>query len=228
MSVFKDIVKLWSSDDLLSQAWDDSYKMMVLSNEIFTQAIKYLREGENKDTILALKKRDTEINLFQKDVRRKVVTHFAVSQDIDDLPNGLVLLNMVIDVERVGDYTKNILDLALNHPNTIKSEDLSKDLHRVEQEVISRFSKTLEAIHTQDEEVARSLMVSYKENLTSISDAIVNGCISGEITQGDESKTVALALYARYLKRIGAHLKNITSILVNPFDAVGYVLESNS
>ena len=65
MSVFKDIVKLWNADDLLSQAWDESYKMMMLSNEIFTQAIKYLREGENKDTIKALKKRDIEINIFQ-------------------------------------------------------------------------------------------------------------------------------------------------------------------
>ncbi len=222
MSIFREIVNLWKSEDLLSQAWDESYKMMILSNKIFTQAIQYLREGENKDTIKALKKRDVEINIFQRDVRRKVVTHYAISQDVDDLPNGLVLLNMVIDVERVGDYTKNILDLALNHPNIIKSEEFSEDLYHVEQEVISRFSKTLEAINTQDADVARSMMVTYKETLTSISDDIVNGCISGEITLGDESKTVSLALYARYLKRIGAHLKNITTVLVNPFDAVGY------
>lgn len=222
MSVFQDIVKLWNSDDLLSQAWDESYKMMVLSNEMFTQALKYLREGENKETIRALKKRDVEINIFQKDVRRKVVTHYAISQDIDDLPNGLVLLNMVVDIERVGDYTKNILDLALNHPNTIRSEDYSDDLNQVEQEVVKRFQKTLEAIHTQDANVARSLMSTYKETLASVSDSIVNGCISGDISLGGESKTVALALYARYLKRIGAHLKNITTVLVNPFDAVGY------
>lgn len=222
MSIFREIVNLWKSEDLLSQAWDESYKMMMLSNEIFTQAIKYLREGENQDIIKALKKRDVEINIFQRDVRRKVVTHYAISQDIDDLPNGLVLLNMVVDVERLGDYTKNILDLALNHPNIIKSEEFSEDLYHVEQEVISRFSKTIEAIHTQDADVARSMMVSYKETLTSISDDIVNGCISGEITLGDESKTVSLALYARYLKRIGAHLKNITTVLINPFEAVGY------
>ena len=43
MSLFKDIVKLWKSDDLLSQAWSESYEMMLLSNEIFTQAISYLR-----------------------------------------------------------------------------------------------------------------------------------------------------------------------------------------
>ena len=222
MSIFREIVNLWKSEDLLSQAWDESYKMMMLSNEMFTQAIKYLREGENDETIRMLKKRDVEINTFQRDVRKKVVTHYAISQDIEDLPNGLVLLNMVVDVERLGDYTKNILDLALNHPNIIKSEEFSEDLYHVEQEVISRFSKTLEAIHTQDSDVARSMMVSYKETLTSLSDDIVNGCISGEITLGDESKTVSLALYARYLKRIGAHLKNITTVLINPFDAVGY------
>ena len=222
MSIFREIVNLWKSEDLLSQAWDESYKMMMLSNEMFTQAIKYLREGENDETIRMLKKRDVEINTFQRDVRKKVVTHYAISQDIEDLPNGLVLLNMVVDVERLGDYTKNILDLALNHPNIIKSEEFSEDLYHVEQEVISRFSKTIEAIHTQDADVARSMMASYKETLTSISDDIVNGCISGEITLGDESKTVSLALYARYLKRIGAHLKNITTVLINPFDAVGY------
>ena len=62
MSLFKDIVKLWNSDDLLSQAWTESYEMMLLSNEIFIQAITYLLEGENIKTIRAIKKRDSEIN----------------------------------------------------------------------------------------------------------------------------------------------------------------------
>ena len=221
MSLFKDIVKLWNSDDLLSQAWDESYDMMVLSNEIFTKAIKYLRENEDIDAIRALKKRDIEINLFQKEVRRKVVTHYAVSQNVEDLPNGLVLLNMVVDVERVGDYTKNILDLALNYPDTMIAEQFSDELAEVENEVVSRFSKTIDAINSQDEEVARALMSTYKD-VVAVSDKIVNGCISGEIIQGSESKSVTLALYARYLKRIAAHLKNISTILVNPFEAVGY------
>jgi len=222
MSVFSDIVKLWNADDLLSQAWEESYSMMMLSNEIFTKAIQYLREGKNDEAIRKLKKRDIEINIFQKNVRRKVVTHYAISQNIDDLPSGLVLLNMVVDIERVGDYTKNILDLALLHPNTIRSEDISEELYNVEQEVVSRFAKTIEVIQQQDAEKARRLLLTYKETLTSVSDTVVNNCISGNIVLGDESKIVSMALYARYLKRIGAHLKNITTVLVNPFDAVGY------
>lgn len=221
MSLFRDIVQLWNSDDLLSQAWDESYEMMVLSNEIFTKAIKYLRRSESIETIKALKKRDAEINLFQQDVRRKVVTHYAVNQKLEDLPNGLVLLNMVVDVERVGDYTKNILDLSLYYPDTIRSEDFSENLAEIEKEVALRFTKTIQAINSQDAEVAQSLMSSYKD-VVSASDEIVKGRISGKIVQGNESKTASLALYARYLKRIAAHLKNISSILVSPFEAVGY------
>ena len=94
-------------------------------------------------------------------------------------------------------------------------------MHEVEQEVLTRFNKTIEAINSHDETVAESLMSTYKD-VVSVSDKIVNGCISGQISQGSEAKAVALALYARYLKRIAAHLKNITTILVNPFEAVGY------
>jgi hypothetical protein len=49
----------------------------------------------------------------------------------------------------------------------------------------------------------QSLLTTYKTTFASISDIIVNGCISGEISLGDKSKTVALVLYARYLKWIG-------------------------
>ena len=222
MSVFKDIVNLWNSDSLLSQAWDESHNMMTLSNEMFLQALSFIREGGKNKKIKSLKKRDAEINTYHREVRRKVVTHYAIVQNMDDLPSGLVLLNMVVDIERVGDYTKNILDLALNYPDTICSEKISQDLYNVEQEVTDRFNQTIEAIANQDQDLAKSLMKGYKKNLTKVCDTIVTDCLSGKITTSSESKTTALALYARYLKRIGGHLYNIATILVNPFEAVGY------
>ena len=119
MAIFTEIVNLWKSNDLLSQAWNESYNMIRLSNKIFGKAVFLLRNGGEKFEIKALKKRDQEINNFQKNVRKKVITHFAVSKDMNHLSNGLVLLNIVVDIERVGDYTKNILDLAMNHPKKL-------------------------------------------------------------------------------------------------------------
>ncbi|MFQ6606314.1 MAG: PhoU domain-containing protein [Fidelibacterota bacterium] len=222
MSVFTDFLKLWRAEDMLSQAWEESYEMLNLSREIFFQALKMLREKSNRATVKALKKRDKEINAYQQNVRRKVMTHYAVKQETFDIESGMVLVNMVVDIERVGDYTKNILDLAINHPETIIAEDISEDLHIIETELRSRFDKTLEAIHTQDPEVAQSLLDTYTDQVTSLSDGIVNGILAGKLTFGSEAKTAAVALYARYLKRIGAHLKNITTTLINPFDTIGY------
>ena len=119
-------------------------------------------------------------------------------------------------------YTKNILDLAKNHPNKVLSEGLSKDLRIIERAVIKRFGNTVKVIEEMDEKKAIKLLKTYRKDLGKISDRIVNKCLSGNINLGDESKTVVLALYARYLKRIGAHLKNITSVVVNPFETIGY------
>jgi phosphate uptake regulator len=38
----------------------------------------------------------------------------------------------------------------------------------------------------------------------------------------DKPEAVTLALYVRYLKRVGAHLNNIASSIVNPFPRIGF------
>ena len=70
MAIFTEVVNLWKSNDLLSQAWDESYNMIRLSNKIFGKAVFFLRNGGKKSEIKALKKRDQEINNFQKNVRK--------------------------------------------------------------------------------------------------------------------------------------------------------------
>ena len=127
MSIFKDLVSIWNSEDLLSQAWDKSREMMALSEDMFSSAIKYMRRGAKIKKLKKLKKEDKKINEFQQNVRKKVVTHFSVSKNVDSLPNGLVLLHMVIDVELLGDYTRNLLDMAIYYPEPLVSEDLLPD-----------------------------------------------------------------------------------------------------
>lgn len=39
------------------------------------------------------------------------------------------------------------------------------------------------------------------------------------LSRGD---TVTLALYVRYLKRVAAHLSNVLSSVLNPFELIGY------
>ena len=222
MAMFDRVISLWKSEDLLSQAWEESFEMMVLSNEMFSAAIRYLRRGEKIKTLKNLKKRDREINEFQKSVRKKVVTHFSISQKVEDFPSGLVLLNIVVDVERLGDYTKNILDLAIHYPDPLVSEDCLNSLKEIEDDILSRFTDTLTAIEQQDEKLAKKLLKSYRKSFSNMSDKIVNDGISGKQEYKDQKEAASVTLYARYLKRVGGHLKNITTTMLNPYEEIGY------
>ena len=56
MSVFNDLVNIWKGSDLLSEAWDESHKMILLSNNIFIKAIEGLRSGEKTKALKSIKK----------------------------------------------------------------------------------------------------------------------------------------------------------------------------
>ena len=222
MSVFKNLVNIWKSEDSLSQAWSSSNEMLVISHDMFNDSVNALRSGEKNKVIKSIKQRDEIINQYHRDIRKKVVTYYSVSKDILNIDSGLVLLNMVVDIERVGDYSKNILDLAKHHPKKLVSEKVSDDLRIIEKAVIERFKNTVIAIETMDEDIARKLIKSYRSDLGKISDNLVASSISGNFQIGEEHRASSMVLYARYLKRIGAHLKNITSVVVNPFESIGY------
>ena len=222
MSVFKNLVNIWKSEDSLSQAWSSSNEMLVISHDMFNDSINALRSGEKNKVIKSIKQRDEIINQYHRDIRKKVVTYYSVSKDILNIDSGLVLLNMVVDIERVGDYSKNILDLAKHHPKKLVSEKISDELRIIEKAVIKRFKNTVIAIETMDEDIARKLIKSYRSDLGKISDNLVASSISGNFQIGEEHRASSMVLYARYLKRIGAHLKNITSVVVNPFESIGY------
>ena len=222
MSVFKNLVNIWKSEDSLSQAWSSSNEMLVFSHDMFNDSINALRSGEKNKVIKSIKQRDEIINQYHREIRKKVVTYYSVSKDILNIDSGLVLLNMVVDIERVGDYSKNILDLAKHHPKKLVSEKISDELRIIEKAVIERFKNTVISIETMDEDIARKLIKSYRSDLGKISDNLVASSISGNFQIGEEHKASSMVLYARYLKRIGAHLKNITSVVVNPFESIGY------
>ena len=222
MSVFKDLVTIWNSEDSLSQAWTSSNEMLHLSHEMFTDSVNALRSGEKNKVIKSIKLRDEEINQYHRDIRKKVVTYYSVSKDVTNINSGLVLINMVVDIERVGDYTKNILDLAKYYPKKLRSEKISEDLRIIEQAVIERFQNTVKAVEEMDEIAAKELIKSYRSDLGKLSDNLVASTISGDLKIGEEHMASSMVLYARYLKRIGAHLKNITSVVINPFESIGY------
>jgi len=219
--MFKQIFEIFKSDSLYDQALIECHEMLDIDLTMFKSSIESLRKSDTAEINIDIYAMDKKINEFERDVRRKIMTHLAVGGK-EDIGSGLVLVSVVIDIERIGDYTKNIYDLATNHHQKLNAGSLENRLSEIEQVSFNLFEESISAFKGQDIEKARSLMGDYKENISSQSDSITNEIIMGKVSDLSPETASAVALYARYLKRIAAHSRNLISSIVNPFERIGY------
>ncbi len=218
--MWKSIKELWKSDNLLAQAWKDSYRMLDIDQEMFGQAVECLRHSENPDARDAILARDKEVDAFEQEVRRKVLTHCSVRAG-SDLTGAMMLVTIVIDIERIGDYTKNIVELARSYPTRLDAGPMEGDLQRIEATVATNFSLTRRAIEASDEAVANEVLKATTW-LSKLCDDRVRDLVAAPVGDMTVNQSTALALYFRQLKRINSHLGDIATAVVNPFDRIGF------
>ena len=140
------------------------------------------------------------------------------------LASDLVLVNIVIDVERIGDITKNIVEVAQGHPKKLTSRMFDGRVAEIENAVADNFEKTINAFKEADEILAAKIIEDYKW-VSKVSDEILLSLMNSEDLEIESGSAVALALYIRQLKRINSHLRNIASSVVNPFHRIGYKIK---
>ncbi len=218
--MIKEILSVFKSNTLMDRAFQRSYDMLDLTHKMFLQAKQVLRETEHTHLDVDVHNEDSEVNKYQREVRKDVFNHLVLTEG-EQLSSGLILVSIVIDIERIGDYTKNIVDLAQNHPRRLHGGNFEDDLVRIEQAVLENFRRTIDVFKNSDEEAAIQLLKEFKW-ISKLSD----DCLYSLVKESDPSiasgSAVALSLYFRSLKRINSHLRNVTTSVVNPFHRIGY------
>jgi phosphate uptake regulator len=224
--MLKELFDLFKRESQLNQAFERSYEMLGEDKEMFEEAIRSLRERDDARLEIDIYAKDQLINAYEREVRRKVFTHLALSGG-KDLNAGLVLVSVVIDIERIGDYTKNIVELALRHPERLMCGTFEKDIRQIETTVKTMFRLLLESLPANDDSKAREVMSEHWWIARKVDEKIITPLIEKNEPSLPCREAVATVLYVRYLKRVSAHLKNIASSVVNPFDRIGYRRANN-
>lgn len=218
--MLREIIQLLKKDNLQAQALAECHEMLELCRIMIDASVESLRERDDASVDVDIPVLDRKINAFERDVRRKVMTHLSLG-NTGDLAAGLVLISIVIDIERIGDYSKNIYDLAVNHPMRLHGGPLEGDLTKVEKSTLEVFRGAVLAFEKGDVDAARTLMREYKEDVSTLCRNMERSLVTGEIEM-DSATATSLALYLRFLKRISAHSRNLASSVVNPLDRIGY------
>ncbi|HOD65766.1 MAG TPA: PhoU domain-containing protein [candidate division Zixibacteria bacterium] len=218
--MFRRLRELFGSEDLLQAAFATTLTMLEMDLRMFEASSAALRRSDSAELPFDVRQEDRRINKYEREVRRNVLTHLSVAGTQNIVP-GLVLVSIVIDVERIGDYTKNIAELAQLHPGRLEGGPYEGEVAEIESQVNRIFPLVLRVLREQEAELARNIMAR-EDRTGKMAEAIVQSLISEKGRGLPVAEAVSLALYARYLKRINAHLTNIASAVGNPFPRLGF------
>jgi phosphate transport system protein len=207
----------------LDRAYKRSFEMLDLTHKMYLEAKDVLRNTETNQMSFDINDQDLAVNKYQREVRKDVFNHLTMS-GTETLSSDLVLVNIVIDVERIGDITKNIVEVAQGHPGKLGSKLFGEKIIEMENAVSENFEKTIISFKEADEVLAAKIIEDYKW-ISKESDDILLALMNNEDTEIKSGSAVALALYIRQLKRINSHLRNVASSVVNPFHRIGYKIK---
>ena len=216
-SIFRDTDQLSSVEEQLNE-------MLANCQDTFRLGTAALF-GE-QDTELSgdqLEAVDKDLNKTERAIRRELLVHGTVrGAEVDQ---GLMLTYMSVakDLERIGDYCKNMWNLAQVGVRFNGSADVD-ELEGHRQRVAYLIEEALGAFAGQDATAVHELIPSIKEDLQTY-DANVVTLIT---TDRPAREAVPRALFYRYLKRISAHLSNVLSSVVMPVDRIDFYKPSKA
>jgi phosphate transport system protein len=218
--MFKKWLMLFKRDNLMNRAYQRSFEMLDITQAMFKEAKESLRQREDSEIDLGIKETDKKVNSYEREVRRMVINHLVVIGSVD-LPSGLALISIIIDIERIGDYAKNMVELALDHPGKLHGGEFEETISRIEEGLGDNFIQTEKCFEEADANMALRLLEKYAW-VNDTCDQIVTDVVREKDKSIEPGDAAALVLYTRWLKRINSHLRNITTSVVNPFDRIGF------
>lgn len=216
--MFREILTALRKEDLLEQALGDTQEMLSEAEEMFKTAMCKVMKFEETD--IDIYEKDRKINRMEWTVRQKVLEHLVIGSGEVDVPAALILISAVVDIERIGDYTKNIIELADISPLAMIFEEehvcFFKD---IEAQIVELFHLTQNSYRTGNEKKGQRVMDMHWQ-ISERCDKMLEHLASEQDLNVEHA--VIYTLLARYLKRISSHLKNIASSVVNPFPQMGF------
>ena len=215
--VVHELLSFWRDQSSLKHVFSSFDDMLATAKHMFELATAPIFNdgGDFNQTKRNLIKMDGRLNTLQQVIRRDIIMHIAV-QGTSDIVPCLVMMSITKDAERIGDYAKNICEVA-EHCSKIKKDPLFADLKAMSDTICHWFDKTRESFDQSDKELARATREAAYAHEKRCDKLI------WELAEDNEGRNaVAAALMLRFFKRIGAHLGNILTTVVMPFDKIDY------
>ena len=161
---------------------------------------------------------DVEVNQLERSIRKSIVAHLSIPGSRVDVPYCLLLMSLAKDVERLGDYAKNLSEVVDIRNAPLPDDELVGELREIRLAVEAAFQAASEIFEASDREQAMQMIQQGRHNAHRC-DVLITRI--GRGGYGGETTSV-LVLATRFYKRIGGHVLNILSSVVMPLHKIDY------
>lgn len=165
----------------------------------------------NKDMAMAKEviKRDLEINKVEKEIENMAIDLILRQQPVaKDLRKISAILKMITDLERIGDYSKDISEITIELYDESYIKEII-DIKKMKVISLNMVKLSIDAFINEDIDIAKKV-INLDEEVNSLYDVIKKDLIS--LSQKDSKngkQALLLFMISKYLERIADHAQNI-------------------
>jgi len=211
--MFREIIDIWRSRKTEGRLYHEFVEMLEMDWAMFEIVQEVIAGRMEPDAVQDdLFRRDIAVNRRERSIRKQIVESLSVRGEHTTVPASLVLMSVVKDAERVGDYCKNLLEMAQLMQKPVTDIKHSREVVEISEHVSRIFQESIQAFSEEDEGLAREI-IEDEGLMNKRCDALIETIARSDL---DANEAVTTALWIRYLKRIEAHLSNICSSVVLP------------
>lgn len=209
-------------NELTVSVLDELYESLVLDVinmaqkviENHKMALTCLLENE-KQLALTVYEQDEIINQLEDQLNQKIVLAIAKFQPVaTDLRKLIGTMKLISDIERIGDYAKNMAKVVIINKKEFvldkKDVELLVEMH---ENFISLFTNAIEAFKALDEKAVYEI-VKIDEHIN----ALLEKALAKQLSELDDQASLEYYLLyinlLRKIERAGDHTKNICELVV--------------
>lgn len=216
--MLKDLFNIWRDRSMFNAMYDEFTQMINNAEWMFREVCELLLGGEaGHETQKTLFKTDISINKAERRIRKRLLEHLNTHPQAD-IGACLVLMSVVKDAERIGDYCKNLFNVWRMYGGPLKPGRFAELIEEMRRRLLGTFGKVINAFTKVDEELGEELVeneVRYGKRLDDAIAVLANSDLPAK-------DAVCLTLTLRHMKRVSGHLGNIASAVVMPVHKIDY------
>lgn len=217
--MLREILSVFRTEDEASRMKATFLEALDLSREL-TQAagVHFFERPASHEDIVAVHDRDVDLNKLQRRLRKQVIAHLTLNTSRRDAQHGLLWMSLVKDVERIGDYCKNLVEIYEEGGAPLPQDENSATLREIRGVVEELCREAHPVLESSDSSRALELIRRGRES-NRLCDELVRRISRGPY---DAATTTTLALGTRYYKRIQSHILNVFTSVVMPLHKLDY------